>query len=350
MAVKEEAELYEPVKRFYESRGYEVKSEVLHCDLVAVRRNIHGGAANDDFYAASANDDSEEIIIVEMKRTFNLALLLQGVERLRMNSLVTLVVERNRKKSGAVNQRFGEITELCRMLGLGLMTVTLFKTKPALIELLCEPGDPPRARYRAKRHERLLREFRERSGDYNVGGSTKRKLMTAYREKCLRMAVTLSSGPSSPAAIARQTAVPKAGEMLRTNYYRWFERAERGIYRLTAAGHAALAEHADIIARWPKAEIGSEAGAGAASAEGVAASAEGVAASAEGVAASAEGVAASAEAGAAGKAGKRKRGKSAKTSAAVLESAAAAVDKPSTLAKKRRNSAKAAANATTAVD
>jgi len=252
MAVKEEAELYEPVKRYFEAQGYEVKSEVLHCDLVAVKRNLYTDA-DEAGYAQAAPESSEEIIIVEMKRTFNLALLLQGVERLRMNPLVTLVVERNRKKSGAVNQRFGEITELCRMLGLGLMTVTLFKTKPALIELLCEPGDPPRARYRAKRHDRLLREFRERSGDYNVGGSTKRKLMTAYREKCLRLADALRHGPSSPASLARRTAVPKAGDMLRTNYYRWFERAERGVYRLTAAGQTALAEHADIIARWPKA-------------------------------------------------------------------------------------------------
>jgi len=242
MAVKEEAELYEPVKRYFEAQGYEVKGEVLHCDLVAIKP----GALADDGLAIE-----EEVIIVEMKRTFNLALLLQGVERLRMNSLVTLVVERNRKKSGAVNQRFGEITELCRMLGLGLMTVTLFKTKPALVEMLCEPGDPPRARYRAKRHDRLLREFRERSGDYNVGGSTKRKLMTAYREKCLRMADVLRHGPASPATLARQTNNSKAGEMLRTNYYGWFERAERGIYRLTAKGTAALTEHAEVIAGWP---------------------------------------------------------------------------------------------------
>lgn len=242
MAVKEEAELYEPVKRYFEAQGYEVKGEVLHCDLVAIKP----GAQTEDGIGLE-----EEVIIVEMKRTFNLALLLQGVERLRMNSLVTLVVERNRKKSGAVNQRFGDITELCRMLGLGLMTVTLFKTKPALVELLCEPGDPPRARYRAKRHDRLLREFRERSGDYNVGGSTKRKLMTAYREKCLRMADALQHGPASPASLARLTSNSKAGEMLRINYYGWFERAERGIYRLTAKGIAALTEHADVIAGWP---------------------------------------------------------------------------------------------------
>ncbi|MWC26865.1 DUF2161 family putative PD-(D/E)XK-type phosphodiesterase [Paenibacillus sp. MMS18-CY102] len=241
MAVKEEAELYEPVKRYFEAQGYEVKGEVLHCDLVAIRQHTGDHSA-----------EEEEMLIVELKRTFNLALLLQGVERLRINNRVMLAVERNRKKSGAVNQRFGEITELCRMLGLGLMTVTLFKTKPALVELLCEPGDPPRARYRAKKHDRLVREFRERSGDYNVGGTTKVKRMTAYREKCLRLANSLRQGPASPASLARLTANSKAGDMLRINYYGWFERAERGIYRLTAAGEAALAEHNDIVAGWDR--------------------------------------------------------------------------------------------------
>jgi hypothetical protein len=75
--------------------------------------------------------------------------------------------------------------------------------------------------------------------------------MTAYREKCLRMADILKHGPASPAALARQTSNSKAGEMLRINYYGWFERAERGIYRLTAKGTAALTEHAEVIAGWP---------------------------------------------------------------------------------------------------
>ncbi len=100
----------------------------MHCDLVAIKHDSTG---------------EEEILIVEMKKTFNLALLLQGVERLRLGGHVVLAVERNRKKSGAHNQRFGDLTELCRLLGIGLMTITFFKTKAPLVEMLCELGKPP---------------------------------------------------------------------------------------------------------------------------------------------------------------------------------------------------------------
>ncbi|MCK9862426.1 DUF2161 family putative PD-(D/E)XK-type phosphodiesterase [Paenibacillus sp. ATY16] len=233
MAVNKEEELYSPIKAYYEKLGFTVKSEVLHCDLVAMK------------------PDGSEAVVVEMKKTFNLALLLQGIERLRINDHVVLAVERNRKKSGAHNQRFSDITELCRMLGLGLMTVTFFKTKAPLIEMLCEPGEMPKRGIRRTRQARLLREFRERSGDYNVGGSTGRKLVTAYREKALRAAYAMQqAGILSPSQLASLTGNPQSASMLRSNYYSWFEKVGRGQYRLTPAGALALAEYAEVIAEW----------------------------------------------------------------------------------------------------
>lgn len=233
MAVHKEEELYLPLKSFYESRGYIVKSEVLHCDLVAMK------------------PDDSETVIVEIKKTFNLALLLQGIERLRINDHVVLAVERNRKKSGAHNQRFGDLAELCRMLGIGLLTVTLFKTKPALVEVLCEPGDAPTRYARPKKHRRLLQEFRERSGDYNVGGSNGRKLVTAYREKSLKIALAMrEAGSLSPSQAVAATGYPRCGDLLRNNYYGWFERKERGKYILRAEGEAALGEYAKVISGW----------------------------------------------------------------------------------------------------
>lgn len=233
VAVAREEELYSPIKKHYEQLGFIVKSEVLHCDLVAV------------------HPDHNETIIVEMKKTFNLALLLQGVERLRLNSHVVLAVERNRKKSGAHNQRFGDLTELCRMLGLGLMTVTFYKTKPPVIEMLCHPGELPQRGARRKKQAQLLTEFRERSGDYNVGGSTRRKLVTAYREKALRCAYALhTAGPLAPREVSAFTGYSRSGETLRNNYYGWFERIGRGKYSLRPEGAAALAEYGEVIAEW----------------------------------------------------------------------------------------------------
>ncbi|MCM3748116.1 DUF2161 family putative PD-(D/E)XK-type phosphodiesterase [Paenibacillus pasadenensis] len=236
MAVREEAELYRPVKAYLEQQGYEVKGEVMNCDLVAMRPG------------------ESDLLIVELKKTFTLALLLQGVQRLRVADRVMLVVERNRSKKGAVNQRFGELSELCRMLGLGLMTVTFYKTKPPALELLCEPGDAPLRGRRPSRERRLLQEFRERSGDYNIGGSGRaqgRTLMTAYRERALRCAWALQAhGPLSPAGLRKLTGVANPGGLLRDNYYGWFAKVERGVYQLLPPGETALAEHAAVIDGW----------------------------------------------------------------------------------------------------
>ncbi|RIX52976.1 hypothetical protein D3P08_09985 [Paenibacillus nanensis] len=233
MAVNREEELYEPIKRYYEKQGFQVKSEVMHCDLVAI------------------HPSRNETVIVEMKKTFNLALLLQGIERLRLNSDVVLAVERNRKKKGAHNQRFGDLTELCRMLGLGLMTITFYKTKEPVIEWLCQPGDPPIRGVRHRRRERLLLEFKERSGDYNVGGSSGRKLVTAYREKALRCAYVLHKrGPSAPRDVAAATGFSRSGELMRTNHYGWFQRIDRGKYGLLPSGEEALSQYRDVIADW----------------------------------------------------------------------------------------------------
>nr|WP_232243056.1 DUF2161 family putative PD-(D/E)XK-type phosphodiesterase [Paenibacillus sp. GSMTC-2017] len=225
--------MYSPIKRYYEERGYIVKSEVMHCDMVALHPN------------------HTDTVIIEMKKTFTLALLLQGIVRLRLNSNVVLAVERNRKKSGAHNQRFGDLTELCRMLGLGLMTVTFYKTKAPFIEWLCEPGDPPQRGIRHRKRERLLTEFKERSGDYNVGGSTGRKLVTAYREKALRCAYALQKkGPSAPREVALLTGYSKSGNMLRNNEYGWFHKIERGKYALLPQGAEALIQYKEVLSDW----------------------------------------------------------------------------------------------------
>ncbi|OMD43309.1 hypothetical protein BSK56_24015 [Paenibacillus borealis] len=278
MAVKHETELYAPLKSFFERQGYDIKGEVRTCDLVGLR------------------EGEEQPLIVEMKKSFNLALLLQGVERLRLSPNVYLAVERVRDKKGAVNQRWGELSGLCRRLGLGLITVVFYKTKAPLVEVLAEPGDaPPQPRSRTRRRERLLYEFRERSGDYNTGGSTRVKLVTAYREKALRVALALQAAEAeaalaaaglaakragrggapgadaaadaaavsalspaaadsrakaplgvTPAELRKRSGVPGAASFLQKNYYGWFFRVGRGRYTLTAAGTAALIEYADI--------------------------------------------------------------------------------------------------------
>jgi hypothetical protein len=230
MARVTETALYGPVKAFLEAQGYEVKGEVQGCDVVARR--------------------GEDILVVELKAAMSLALVLQGVNRLGMTDLVYLAVPAPRRSQ---MNRWPETIQLCRRLGLGLLTVRMRARGGPRVEVAADPL-PYRPRQAKVRRERLLREFERRSGDHNVGGSSKRRLVTAYREDALHMATVLSDrGPCKVAALREAAGCEKAGPMLRDNYYGWFERHERGVYGLTPSGEAALQAYAEVLAGPPEA-------------------------------------------------------------------------------------------------
>ena len=125
----------------------------------------------------------------------------------------------------------------CRRLGLGLMTVRL---KDGLVEVHADPG-PYAPRKQVRKQARLLKEFARLNGDPNTGGQTRKGgLVTAYRQDALRCAAVLSAGPAKAAEVARLAQVERARAIMADNHYGWFERVERGVYGLTAAGLSAV--------------------------------------------------------------------------------------------------------------
>ena len=226
-----EAALYPPVKAFLERQGYEVKGEVRGCDLVARRGD-------------------EPPVIVELKLRFNLPLVLQGIDRLALTERVYLAVPRpeRRVRGGPLAPERPEIRKLCRRLGLGLMLVGLARKT---VEVLEEPV-PYRPRQAKSRALRLLDEFSRRVGDANVGGAVGVPLVTAYRKDALRCARALAvGGPMRVGALRNAADVPRAARILQRNVYGWFDRIERGTYRLTAEGDQALSRFAEAIPAVP---------------------------------------------------------------------------------------------------
>ena len=226
-----EAALYLPVKKFLQGQGYEVKGEVRGCDLVARRGD-------------------EPPVIVELKLRFNLPLVLQGVDRLAMTERVYLAVPRpeRRARGGPLAPGRPEIRKLCRRLGLGLILVGVTRKT---IEILEDPV-PYRPRQAKSRALRLLDEFSRRIGDANVGGAVGVPLVTAYRQDALRCARVLALyGPMRLAALRAVAGVPRAAGILQRNVYGWFDRIERGIYRLTPEGDRALSRFAEAIPAFP---------------------------------------------------------------------------------------------------
>lgn len=224
MAHARETALYGPIKRFFEDQGFVVRGEVNGCDLTAVRQ--------------------QNLILVEMKSRFNLTLVLQGIDRQQLGDTVYLAV--NHAYCRRPPRRWRTIQRLCRQLGLGLLTVNLEQI-PAAVELIVDP-QPTDMRRNPRKRRSVLREFHHRSGDHNVGGSTRQPIVTVYRQHALLIARFLSEHqPVTVAQVRAATGIQRSGKILQQNHYRWFERVRHGTYSLTAAGTQALQAYAHVL-------------------------------------------------------------------------------------------------------
>ncbi|MES2436035.1 MAG: DUF2161 family putative PD-(D/E)XK-type phosphodiesterase [Pseudomonadota bacterium] len=216
-----EADLYPDLKAYLEAQGYVVKGEVGACDILARRGD-------------------EPAVVVEMKLSFSLALVMQGVARQALFDDVYLAVPVTEK---GWKLRYKDIVALCRRLGLGLLAV-----KPGLVEAHLDPG-PYSPRKNTVRAGRLLREFERRVGDPNLGGTTGIKRVTAYRQDALRCLTVLAAGEMKASEVAKAAGVTRAAVLMRADHYGWFERVSVGIYALTPQGRAAIVSEAVEIAR-----------------------------------------------------------------------------------------------------
>jgi hypothetical protein len=216
-----ETALYLPVKKFLEKLGFTVKGEIGGCDLVAL------------------SDNEPPIVVVgELKLAFNLELILQAVDRAGACDEVWLAAKFSERGKGRESD--ARYRNLCRRLGFGMLAIT----KSGTVEVIVSPTTLPRRDL--KRRSRLITEHRKRQGDPALGGSTRAPIMTAYRQQALACASALLQGPRKVRDL--KPAIPDAPKILLNNVYGWFDRAERGIYVLTDAGHAALK-------RWPQQPI-----------------------------------------------------------------------------------------------
>lgn len=219
----QETELYAPVKRFLEARGYEVKSEITSCDVVAYKHD-------------------HPPVIIELKIIFSMELVLQGIERQKLSDDVYLAIQKMNTPTKRRNwrKRQRSIIGLCQRLGLGLLLVDNLSTSPHQVEVLLDPC-PYRPRKNARKQTRLMKEFKARSGDPNTAGVSKTKIITAYRQDAIRCAKVLEGGKMLGVGdIRASTGISRVGSILQKNHYGWFERVSRGIYRLSEYGNTEL--------------------------------------------------------------------------------------------------------------
>lgn len=221
-----ESDLYLPLRQFLEGQGFCVRSEVHHCDVVALK--------------------GEEMLIVEMKKGLTLDLLTQGVKRQRLTDAVYLAIPK--PKNLRMNARWKDLLHLLRRLELGLLFVN--SAWQVEVALPCEPFSREKSKAQNKKKRvSLLVEARQRTGEQNTGGVSKQKILTSYREKALFIAFCLrEKGELSPKALKDLGACKqKTGAILGKNHYNWFYRVSRGVYGLTEQGKQALGEYSPLV-------------------------------------------------------------------------------------------------------
>lgn len=223
-----ETDLYEPVRTYLEGLGYHVQGEVRDCDLAAIM--------------------GEELVVVELKTSFNLKLLAQAVKRQRVADSVYVAIPH--PKGGARTAGWRDMCMLLRRLELGLITVSSGKEEER-VEVHFHPNTFDRLKsiqHHKKVRHHIIKEAENRSGHYNTGGSTKTKLVTAYREKAVHIACCLMKfGPLSPAQIKKLGAASKTANILRDNHYGWFTKISRGVYELNGNEKEFLTAYPELV-------------------------------------------------------------------------------------------------------
>ena len=230
-----ESDLYFPIKQYLETLGYDVKGEVRHCDITAVK--------------------GDELIIVELKTGFTLELVYQGIRRQAIANSVYLAVPL--PKRGYISPKYNDMVRLCKRLEVGLIFVGFTSNKTPQIDVAVHPLSQPAIRKNKKERFAVLHEHNSRSGSMNTGGVTRRKIITVYKEKALAVAKILADNENMTASeIRKLSGFENTSTILSKNHYKWYEKSQdfgnkKNTYRITELGLSALDEYKDLFQNPP---------------------------------------------------------------------------------------------------
>lgn len=233
---RRECDLYAPIQSHLTAQGYTVRGEVKGCDITAIK--------------------DDELIVIELKRSFSTDLLIQATQRQKAADTVyvALPIEGKTEKRERYSKRWRGIEHLLRRLEIGLILVAFPEpeSEAPKVEIVFQPASAPaKPRRNPKTRRAILREIAGRSGDYNVGGTTGQKQMTAYREQAIHIACYLDrDGPMTPCRLRALGCSPKAQNILFRDVYGWFERMGRGVYGLTPQGKVEIETYAELVAHY----------------------------------------------------------------------------------------------------
>ena len=223
-----ESDLFKPIHDYLVNNGYTVRAEVKNCDITATK--------------------GEELIIVELKKSFDATLLIQATERQRIADSVYIAIQT--PKGPRRGNKWRGILRLLRRLELGLILVHFRIGRPR-VEIVQHPA-PYRRTKRPQMRRAIIREINGRSDTNNVGGiPAGTKIVTAYRESAIFIACCLESAESMrPKELRQKGTDANTQSILYRNVYGWFERVGSGEYALHPSGKEALEQYPNITSHY----------------------------------------------------------------------------------------------------
>jgi len=220
-----EAELFAPIKNYFEQLGYTIDGEVLDCDILMVKDG--------------------DYIAIELKTDLNFKLFMQGAKRQKMFDQVYLAIWSPKNMR---SKAFKDKLYLLNRLGLGLIIVT---KRSKNVVIYADPFIHPVSDYRksnTRLRNRITTELSSRRTKSNIGGVRGKKVLTAYKEDCLIILDLLHNQGAMKASIIKDTTGIKTSyKKVYNNHYGWFVKEGKGIYGLSELGTKAFTENRDII-------------------------------------------------------------------------------------------------------
>lgn len=224
----QEADLYKPIQTYFVREGYEVYGEVKDCDMAVIK--------------------DDELMIIELKLNLSVDLLIQATKRQRLSDLVYIAIPKRKYKPRS--KRWTDICQLIRRLELGLILVNT-SGKGKQTEIILQPTPFNRRKnlgHNKRKRQEVMKEIDGRSADFNIGGSNRTEIITAYRENCIQIACYLDQvGELSPKLLVQMGTGKKTSSILTKNYYGWFDRIKRGVYIISEKGKHEVKKYPELL-------------------------------------------------------------------------------------------------------
>lgn len=184
---------------------------------------------------------------MELKTSLTIDLLIQATKRQRLTEHVYIAIPK--PTFSLHSKRWKDICYLARRLELGLLIVS-FRESGTKMDIIFRPEPFNRVKSMGqskKKRNKIMMEIEGRHANYNIGGSTQTKIMTAYKESCIHIACCLEHfGPLSPKSLRELGTGEKTQSILSENYYAWFDKIKRGTYQISEKGLSEFNENTRI--------------------------------------------------------------------------------------------------------